>query len=217
MDRRPPARLAILAFAVALLGCRSPRLPSGEGPSSGASAPAPGAVRHVTIDLLALDLTTCGRCTGTEAHLDAVLAKVTERLRAEGASVEVRKTIVRTAEEARAVRLVSSPTIRVDGRDIAMELRESECKECGDLCTGSESVLCRVWVWRGREYVEAPEEMIVEGVLRAFREGPAPTVSGPFVLPANLERFFESRAKPRAPAPWSPDPECCPGAGEPPK
>lgn len=46
-------------------------------------------------------------------------AKVAGRLRREGVEVEVRRTGDRTVEDAVAARFVSSPTIRVDGRDVA--------------------------------------------------------------------------------------------------
>lgn len=153
------------------------------------------AARSLAIELLALDLTTCGRCTRTESNLDSALASVAERLRRDGVAVEVRKTVVRTAEQAERLRFASSPTVRVDGRDIALALRESDCGDCGDLCGCAGSVECRVWPWRGREHLEAPEEMIVDAVLRAAREGPIgrPEPAPPFRLPDNLRRFFAAR------------------------
>ena len=153
------------------------------------------AARRMTIELLALDLSTCGRCTGTSANLDAALAQVAGRLRARGVEVEVRRTVIRTMEDAVAARFVSSPTIRVDERDVALELRESACGDCGDLCgTGVE---CRVWVWRGREYEEAPEAMIVEAIEDAARRPsePAARERTPYRLPGNLRRFFEAKAR----------------------
>lgn len=156
---------------------------------------APPQPREMTIDLLAIDLETCGRCTGTERNLDAAFAVVARRLARQGVEVRVRKTVVRTAEQAEALRFLSSPTIRVDGRDIALEMRESDCKDCGDLCSGGTAVDCRVWVWRGREYVEAPTELIVDAVLRAYEHGPAAAGSAavPYRLPDNLRRFFAAK------------------------
>ncbi len=159
--------------------------------------PAPaGAPRTARVDLLALDLTICGRCIGTSDNLDRALGVARDRLRAEGIDVEVRKTVVTTEEQAERLRFLSSPTIRVDGRDIAFELRENECRDCGDLCGSDGSVDCRVWVWRGREYLDAPVEMIVDAVVRAAREPPraAAATPPPFVLPDNLRRFFRARA-----------------------
>lgn len=171
--------------AVLLCACRT------------APPPAPGgAPRTVRVDLLALDLTTCGRCAGTSGNLDRALDVARDRLRAEGIDVEVQKTVVTTEEQAVRLRFLSSPTIRVDGRDIAFELRENECRDCGDLCGSDGGVDCRVWVWRGREYLDAPVPMIVDAVVREAREPARAAASPPppFVLPDNLRRFFRARA-----------------------
>lgn len=158
----------------------------------------PAAPRTLTIELLAVDLSACGRCAGTSANLDAAVRTVASRLRDEGVAVVVRKLVVRTAAEAEAHRLTSSPTIRVDGRDIAGELRESGCGDCGELCGCDGGIDCRVWVWEGREHVEAPPAMIVDAILRAARAptpSPAAVATAPFRLPANLRRFFDGTAR----------------------
>jgi hypothetical protein len=159
----------------------------------------------VAIELLALDLTTCGRCTRTETNLDAALATVAERLRRDGVAVTVTKTVVRTAEQAERLRFASSPTLRVNGRDIALELRESECRDCGELCGCAGNVACRVWVWQGVEHLEAPEALIVDAVLGATRGAPgtASTGAGEFRLPENLRAFFAAKAA------SSGDRDCC--------
>jgi hypothetical protein len=195
------------ALVLALVGCRS-STPSAGRPVPSPYPPPPARVaRHVTIDLLALDLATCGRCTRTEANLDAALSTVEKKLREAGVDVAVRKTVVATAEQATRLRFESSPTIRVDGRDIALDLRESECGDCGELCGCSADVQCRVWVWEGKEYLEAPEPLIVEAVLRACREERPVTTppSAPFRLPENLRRFFEAKERRTSP----PQGACC--------
>ena len=62
------------------------------------------AARQVTVDFLYLDLDTCTRCVGTDANLDAALAEVSRLLAAAGTEVAVRKTLVASAEQARALR-----------------------------------------------------------------------------------------------------------------
>ncbi|MGH3982945.1 MAG: DUF2703 domain-containing protein, partial [Pseudonocardiaceae bacterium] len=129
----------------------------------------------VRIDFLFLDLTTCTRCRGTDRSLDAALTAVAEVLRAAGTEVEVTKVHVTSAEQARALRFVSSPTIRVNGTDIALELRESSCgsEACTDGC--GDQIACRVWVHHGQEYTEPPPAMIVEAILRhVYGTAPAP-------------------------------------------
>lgn len=123
--------------------------------------------RTIEIDFLFIDLETCVRCKGTDANLEAALNTVQSVLTAAGAAVSVRKTLVDTEQRALELGFVSSPTIRVNGRDIALELKESRCDTCADACGCNGEIDCRVWVWRGQEYTEAPEPMIVDAILSA--------------------------------------------------
>jgi hypothetical protein len=144
-----------------------------------------------------LDLETCTRCLGTDANLEAALTQVHQILDAAGADVSVRKTLVASAEQAEALGFVSSPTIRVNDQDIALELRESNCGECGEACACEGSIDCRVWVWQGQEYTEAPPAMIVDAILREVYRGAqrpaAPVPAG--VAPENLARFFAGKER----------------------
>ncbi len=146
------------------------------------------------IDFLFLDLTTCTRCRGTDRSITAALTAVADVLDAAGIEVEVNKVHVATADLARAWRFVSSPTIRVDGADIALELRESSCgsEACTDGC--GDQIACRVWVHLGQEYTEPPAEMIVDAVLRhVYGTTPEPAPPHRYELPANLQRFFAGK------------------------
>lgn len=157
-------------------------------PGSATDAP-----RRIEIELLALDLDACGRCVGTSANLDEALASVAGVLRETGAEVEVRKTVVLTRDDAERLRFTASPTIRVNGRDIAPERRESPCNDCGSLCGCDGGVDCRVWVWRGREYTEAPKAMIVDAILRGYAAAGSPAEHGSHRMPDNLRRFFHAK------------------------
>ncbi len=197
---------------VMLAGCCRMVPYQGESVMSKTPSPKPPTARTIKIDLLALDLSSCGRCTRTEANLDAAIRDVGDRLRQEGARVEVRKHVIRTAEDAVLHRFASSPTIRIDGTDIALESRESDCSDCGELCGCNGGVACRVWVWQGREFTDAPREMIVDALLRAQRE-PGPATSAdrtPFTLPANLAGYFASlEARAAAKSPCCQGSDCC--------
>jgi hypothetical protein len=149
------------------------------------------------IDFLFLDLTTCTRCRGADRSLESALEVARDVLTAAGTEVEVNKIHVESAAQALELGLVSSPTIRVDGRDIALELRESSCgsEACTDGC--GESIDCRLWVHRGREHTEPPVEMILDAILRGVYGGSAverARASDPYELPENLERFFAGKA-----------------------
>jgi hypothetical protein len=162
-------------------------------------ADAPRATPKLRIDFLFLDLTTCTRCRGTDRSLGAALTVVADVLQAAGIKVEVNKVHVASEEQARAWRFVSSPTIRVNGADIALELRESSCgsEACTDGC--GDQIACRVWLHHGREYTEPPAEMIVDAILRHVYDTSAePTESQArrYELPENLRRFFAGKAEP---------------------
>ena len=150
------------------------------------------------IDFLFLDLTTCTRCLAADRNLAAALEVVGEVLEAAGVEVEVGKILVKSAEHARALRFMSSPTIRVDGHDVALELRESSCgsEACTDGC--GDQIACRVWVHRDQEYTDPPVAMIVAAILgHVYGGAPAPGASKPepYALPENLARFFSARTR----------------------
>lgn len=147
------------------------------------------------VELLALDLDTCDRCTGTDGAIEAAVAELRPALAEAGVELRFRQTVVRTAEQAVERRFQSSPTIRINGSDLSIELRESRCGDCTTLCGGAASTDCRVWFWRGREYTEAPKGLIVDAILRAYPNAdkqPEPA-RGEFTLPDNLRRFFEAK------------------------
>jgi hypothetical protein len=160
---------------------------------------------RLRIEFLFLDLTTCTRCLAADQALESALDVVREVLQATGVRVEVDKVLVESEEQARALSFVSSPTIRVNGDDVALELRESSCgsEACTDGC--GDQIACRVWVYRGREYSQPPVAMIVDAILRRVHCGePGPGANGPerYELPHNLVGFFAGRTA-------STDSACC--------
>jgi hypothetical protein len=156
--------------------------------------------KTVEIEFLFLDLETCQRCKDTDASLEAALNTVKSMLASAGVTVLMRKTLVDTEQRAVELGFVSSPTIRVNGKDIALELRESRCDTCADACGCDGEIDCRVWVWQGREYTEAPEPMIVDAILSAVYGGHEQAASKPAAgglggtAPENLKRFYVSKA-----------------------
>ncbi|HHV06962.1 MAG TPA: DUF2703 domain-containing protein [Firmicutes bacterium] len=148
--------------------------------------------KTITIDFLYLDLNVCTRCQGADANLDAALAEVARVLELTGVEVIVNKINVNSEQLAIAHKFVSSPTIRVNGRDIQLEVKESLCESCGDLC--GEDVDCRVWVYQGKEYTLPPRGMIVEAILKVVYGGtdanPQPETEQPYVMPENLKHFY---------------------------
>jgi hypothetical protein len=167
----------------------------------------------VEVELLAIDLATCTRCTGTLANIERAIEQVRQVAASIGTTLRLRKTLITSEAEARAHWFWSSPTIRIDGRDLTFDTRESRCDSCSELCGCDQGTSCRVWSYRGEEHTEAPVGLIVEALLAELAGGGRPghpTVpAGDFTVPENLRRFFAARASQRAAAIAGASP-CCP-------
>lgn len=151
--------------------------------------------KHLLIDFLFLDLSVCERCQGTDKNLDDALEAVSAVLTAAGYSVTVNRVNVITEELARKYKFLSSPTIRINGRDISVEVKENNCCDCGDLC--GDTVDCRVFTYEGSEYNTPPKEMIINAILSEVygaKKDP-PALQDEYVLPENLRIFFEGQKK----------------------
>jgi hypothetical protein len=165
------------------------------------------ATSTLQMEFLYLDLDTCTRCRATDATLLEAIDRTHPALEAAGVAVSVTKTLVASEAQARALGFVSSPTIRIDGVDIAGELVESACDSCSESCACNGGVDCRDWVWQGQRSQEPPLGLIVEAIMRhAGGTGPrSATLSPPGsgTVPANLRQYFAAAS---ADAPVA---ECC--------
>ena len=113
--------------------------------------------KEVFVEYLYLDLNTCERCIGTDLELVEVLDILTPALRLAGYDVQYKKIEMSTAELAREHRFLSSPTIRVNGRDIGGLVKENGCGCCSDISgsvMAAKAVRIRVGLTRLKE--EAP-------------------------------------------------------------
>ena len=155
----------------------------------------------VRVEYLYLDLETCDRCIGADQVLEEVLGELTPALRLAGYEVEYRKIEVATAELAKKHRFLSSPTIRVNGRDICAETQENACACCSEI--SGTAVDCRVFSYEGGTYEVPPKAMLAEAVLRGVGERPLPVI-GPYRLPENLKNFFDGKERQSC---------CCGGSG----
>jgi hypothetical protein len=153
--------------------------------------------RIIDVELLALDLRTCTRCVGTLENIETAIKTVQQVLEVTDTDMRLRTILIASEEQARAHRFVTSPTVRINHRDIAFETLESECEACADLCGCAEETTCRVWRYRGQEFTQAPVGLIVEALLReiAGRDTQAATESPVYEgVPENLLRFFTSKS-----------------------
>lgn len=149
--------------------------------------------KKLLIEFMYIDLTVCDRCLGTDASLEEAIAEVANLLKATGYEIEVRKILVESEDQARELGFVSSPTIRINGKDIQLNVKENLCESCGDVC--GEEVDCRVWVWQGQEYTTPPKAMIVDAILRHMYGGQQAPHAIAKEVPDNLKKFFAAKSK----------------------
>ncbi|WP_413208311.1 DUF2703 domain-containing protein [Rhodospirillum sp. A1_3_36] len=154
----------------------------------------------LSIDFLFLDRDTCGRCGGTEEALDMAVSATEPALAALGIRSKIAKIHVTSLVQAKELGFLTSPTIRIGGKDIQSDMHESACGDCTDLGASDDAVHCRHWTWHGESHSSAPVGMVVEAILSAVLEGQS---SGPrseadpervLGMTANLERFFGPEA-----------------------
>lgn len=165
--------------------------------------------RTLRLDFLFLDETVCKPCGATGTALDEAAALVAGPLAAMGLALDIRRIHVATRDDAVAHRLITSPTIRINGDDIDPAQAQGACGSCGALAGGTTTVDCRTWTWRGDVYPSAPTGMIVDAILTAAVVGRraasaccAPTrVEPEYTLPENLDGFFQARERG--------EPRCC--------
>jgi Fe-S-cluster-containing hydrogenase component 2 len=150
--------------------------------------------KKVLVEYLYLDLHSCDRCIGTDRVLDEVMLTLTPALRLAGYEVAYQKNEMATAETARRYRFLSSPTIRINGRDIGGPVEENGCGCCSGLA--GTDVDCRVFSYCGESYEVPPKEMLAEAVLRAvFSPADDENPGGEYALPENLAAFYEGKRK----------------------
>ena len=153
------------------------------------------------VQFLFLDEDVCQPCSGTAEALDEAVQITAAPLAAMGVDLKVEKAHVIGKAEAIAQKLLTSPTIRINGNDIDPALTEGECGTCGDLAGGKTTVNCRTWEWRGEVYQNAPVGKIVEAIMDAAvsaTKTQSSCCSGEiteddYVIPENLEAFFVAR------------------------
>jgi len=156
--------------------------------------------KKITIQYLYLDLDQCTRCQQTEENLNVAVGELENKFSEYLFSVEL--IHIDKIEKAQEYRFESSPTIRINGKDMPIKLVETKCIPCGEIA-GSD-VDCRVWEYKGEQYDSAPIKMIVDHVSGFIESNNNISTDNDktFVLPSNIKEFFESKSKK----------QCCPSA-----
>ena len=171
----------------------------------------PPQTRQLTIEFLFLDLGTCTRCRATDATLAEAVVLSRPVLESIGVLATVTKTLVGSEQEARALGFVSSPTIRIDGVDLAGPLLESHCESCTESRGCNSSMACRDWSYQGERTTEPPVGLIAEAIMRHALSQPAVTAAqipaSQVEVPQNPHRFFAASTTQR-------EGPCCPPEAE---
>lgn len=147
--------------------------------------------KQVVVDYLYLDLSTCERCVGTDQVLEEVLTELAPAFELAGYDIIFNLIEVEDSKMAEEYKFLSSPTIRVNGKDICDSVQENDCGCCGEI--SGTSVGCRVFEYEGKLYEVPPKEMLAEAVLKyAFEKA---EVEDNYNLPENLKKFFGGKEK----------------------
>lgn len=149
-------------------------------------------MKKILIEYLYLDLKTCDRCVGTDAVLDKVVEGLKPALSLAGYQIEYQKQEISTPELAEKFHFLSSPTVRVNGRDIFGKIKETGCSCCGDIA--GTHVDCRAYEDDGKTVEVPTEEMLADAILRAVYN-PSGCSCGTYKLPGNLKRFFVGKKR----------------------
>lgn len=148
--------------------------------------------RKVLLEYLYLDLQTCDRCIGTDNILDEVMMTLSPALQLAGYKVVYNKIEMKTADIATLYKFLSSPTIRVNGKDICISVKENSCGCCSEI-SGTD-VDCRVFEYNGETYEVPPKEMLAGAILETvFGQTEGSCTCGGYELPDNLKAFFKGK------------------------
>jgi hypothetical protein len=117
---------------------------------------------------------------------------LTPALELAGFAVEYKKIEMKTVDMAIKYKFVSSPTIRVNGRDICKSVVENRCGCCSDI--SDTDVECRVFEYNGETFEIPPKEMLAESILQSvFSQSDGGCSPDEYDLPENLKNFFNGR------------------------
>ena len=123
--------------------------------------------RQLIIDFLCLNLGTCERCAATEDALDGALEALGPVFNVLRIVPNLNRVDITTRELAEQYRLVSSPTVRVDGVDISVELNE------------------------GHDHEKPPAGVIADGILKVLYGQLAAAEPVPYSMPDDLVHYFD--------------------------
>lgn len=148
----------------------------------------------VCVEFLYIDNDECDPCTKAETIVEEVVFDINKLLEETGVVIKLIKTYVDSVEHAQEVGLISSPTVRIDGKDLQMDIQEKYCETCSDI--SGEEINCRIWTYKEREYSILPKGMLIENILKHIYgtdQSTYPTATERKEVPENIKLFFEGK------------------------
>ncbi len=145
----------------------------------------------LNVDYLYLDLQRCDRCQSTDQRLEEALELLRPVLHELGYSFNLNKIHMSTKDLALKYRFQSSPTIRINNIDLFETITENECACCSEI--SGHATDCRTFEEDGQT-VNAPSvKLLTEKILLYILNKPKQKDIKPYVLPKNLESFYQKK------------------------
>lgn len=145
---------------------------------------APKKPKPVIIDFLYIDADTANRWQDSLSTLNESIVELSSLLNSSGLYIKVNKTLIDTADSAVEHRFVCSPTIVINGVDIA-ETTQSSIDDANQ----------RVWLYKGAKYDTVPKPLVISAIIKAIYGATIPIIERPYSVPSNLEKYFDKISK----------------------
>jgi hypothetical protein len=131
-------------------------------------------VTFLEVDMSSVGELGCRECDSTRQRLDAAIKVIEPVFRELGIEIQVKRELVKTAQQAQALNFQASPTIQVEGHNLAPEHQAD----------GS-----RIWTWRGERTTNPPKAMIIDTLLRGYVQ--STPVNQPVKAAAQLHPYLQ--------------------------
>jgi len=128
--------------------------------------------QKIIVEFLYFDQSHCLRCQMSEKSLEASLNHLKEAIQEVELEVELRKVPLTFEEEAQKKGFTTSPTIKINGKDVEEIIHgeprqtKSYCGSCSTFC--GEDTECRTFSYDGKTYQYIPRKMIVEAIRKLY-------------------------------------------------
>jgi hypothetical protein len=91
---------------------------------------------------------------------------------------------------------MSSPTIRLNGVDVDVDLQESGCEDCTEASGCGEEITCRVWRYKRKDSEIAPVPVLLDAIMSAVYTSPDTRSNSPQARAGtseNLRKYFAAK------------------------